>query len=227
MLSVPGLCWLCRMPLRLGHWGVCSVCEKGLAGRECLCPQCGLPASHPHLPCGRCLRKPPPWQALVAVCDYKPPVSPLIHQLKFSRRSQLAKPLARLLLLAILNARRSRGLPGVDMLFCVPLWSRRQWRRGFNQSDLLCRPLARWLNCRYFPGALRRIRSTPTQHQLSARLRKRNLQHAFALELTVVGRHIALVDDVVTTGSTVAELSRLLLRSGAASVQVWCLCRTL
>jgi ComF family protein len=163
----------------------------------------------------------------VAVSGYTPPLSQLVHQLKFSRRSQLAKPLARLLLLALLRARRSRGLPGVDMLVCVPLWSRRHWRRGFNQSDLLCRPLARWLNCRYVPEAIRRIRATPVQHQLSARLRKRNLQHAFALELPVAGRHIAVVDDVVTTGATVAELSRLLLRSGAASVQVWCLCRTL
>lgn len=227
MLTVPGLCWLCRMPLTLGHWGVCSVCERGIAPRGSCCPRCGLPAIHPHLPCGRCLCKPPPWQALVAVCGYRPPVSLLVHQLKFSHRSQLAQPLARLLLLALLRARRSHGLPRVDMMVSVPLWSRRHWRRGFNQSDLLCRPLARWLNCRYVPDALRRIRATPAQHRLSARLRKRNLRHAFALEFPVAGRHIALVDDVVTTGATVAELSRLLLRSGAASVQVWCLCRTL
>ncbi|MGL4427869.1 MAG: DNA utilization protein GntX [Silvania sp.] len=227
MLTVPGLCWLCQMPLALSHWGVCSVCERAIVAPVSVCPQCGLPAIHPRQPCGRCLRKSPPWQALVAVDDYRPPVSPLVHQLKFSRQSQLALPLARLLLLAVLRARRSRALPGVDLLMSVPLWSRRHWRRGFNQSDLLCRPLARWLNCPYVPTALRRTRATPTQHHLSARLRKRNLQHAFALELPVAGRHIALVDDVVTTGSTVAELSRLLLRSGAASVQVWCLCRTL
>ncbi|MCU6667968.1 DNA utilization protein GntX [Enterobacteriaceae bacterium H4N4] len=227
MLTVPGLCWLCQMPLALSHWGVCSVCRRAIAAPVSVCPRCGLPAMHPRLPCGRCLRKPPPWQALVAVGDYTPPVSPMLHQLKFSHQSQLALPLARLLLLAILQARRSRELPDVDLLMSVPLWSRRHWRRGFNQSDLLCRPLAHWLNCRYVPTALRRTRATPAQHHLSARLRKRNLQHAFALELPVAGRHIALVDDVVTTGSTVAEFSRLLLRSGAESVQVWCLCRTL
>ena len=66
-----------------------------------------------------------------------------------------------------------------------------------------------------------------TQHQLSARLRKQNLKNAFQVELSVRGLHIAIVDDVVTTGSTVAEISRLLLRNGAATVQVWCLCRTL
>ncbi len=70
-------------------------------------------------------------------------------------------------------------------------------------------------------------RATATQHFLSARLRKRNLKNAFRLELPVQGRHMVIVDDVVTTGSTVAEIAQLLLRNGAATVQVWCLCRTL
>lgn len=109
----------------------------------------------------------------------------------------------------------------------MPLWQRRQWKRGFNQSDLLCRPLSRWLDCAWRSDALTRRRRTATQHQLSARLRKRNLKNAFQLELSLQGHHIAIVDDVVTTGSTVAEISRLLLRNGAATVQVWCICRTL
>ncbi|NYY80483.1 hypothetical protein DMH27_12640 [Raoultella planticola] len=74
--------------------------------------------------------------------------------------------------------------------------------------------------------AVRRQRRTATQHHLS-RLRKQNLKNAFQLEISVRGLHIAIVDDVVTTGSTVAEISRLLLRNGAATVQVWCICRTL
>ncbi|GJL40833.1 DNA utilization protein GntX [Enterobacter asburiae] len=163
----------------------------------------------------------------MAVDDYVPPLSGLVHALKFSGQSALAQPLARLLLLAVLQARRHRALAKVDMVVNVPLYRRRHWRRGYNQSDLICRPLARWLGCRYEAGALTRVHATAIQHQLSARLRKRNLKNAFRLELPVNGLHIAIVDDVVTTGSTVAELSRLLLRSGAASVQVWCLCRTL
>ncbi|MEH0887510.1 DNA utilization protein GntX [Enterobacter sp. UNJFSC 003] len=227
MLTVPGLCWLCRMPLALSGWGICSVCTRALEGRLIGCPQCGLPAFSQTLPCGRCLKKSPPWSALVAVDDYIPPLSRLIHNLKFSHQSSLAQPLARLLLLAVLHARRTRALPKVDRVMNVPLYQRRHWRRGYNQSDLLCRPLARWLNCRYDAAAIKRVQATAIQHQLSARLRKRNLKNAFRLELPVNGLHIALVDDVVTTGSTVAELSRLLLQSGAASVQVWCLCRTL
>lgn len=166
MLTVPGLCWLCRMPLALSHWGICSVCARAVRQRVSLCPQCGLPAAHPSLPCGRCLQKP-------------------------------------------------------------PLWSRRHWRRGFNQSDLLCQPLARWLGCAWDSQTITRVRATATQHHLSARLRKRNLKNAFRLELPVQGLHMVIVDDVVTTGSTVAEIAQLLLRNGAATVQVWCLCRTL
>ena len=227
MLSVPGLCWLCRMPLALASWGVCSVCCRALFITLNVCPQCGLPTAFSTLPCGRCLQKPPQWQGLVMVNDYVPPLSSLIHRLKFSRQPEVGRALARLLLLAILRARREREFPWPDRLISVPLHPRRQWRRGFNQSDLLCRPLSRWLNCAWDSTALARVRATPVQHQLSARRRKHNLRHAFRLELPVRGLHIAIVDDVVTTGSTVAEIAQLLLRGGAATVQVWCLCRTL
>ncbi len=224
MLTAHSLCWLCQMPLAMAHWGMCSRCTASLLVTPSLCPQCGLPALAPALPCGRCLQKPPPWQRLVTVNSYAPPLSGLVHQFKFARHPELAAALARLLLLRL---RLNCGLPPVDRIVCVPLWQRRHWRRGFNQSEALCRPLARWMGCAWRGDALTRSRRTATQHQLSARLRKRNLKNAFQVELSVRGLHIAIVDDVVTTGSTVAEISRLLLRNGAATVQVWCLCRTL
>ncbi|MEO3991616.1 DNA utilization protein GntX [Pseudocitrobacter cyperus] len=223
MLTVHSLCWLCQMPLAIPHWGICSRCSRTLFTTQPRCPQCGLPAAGGALVCGRCLRKSPPWNRLIAVNDYTPPLSGLIHQFKFNGKAELAPVLARLLLL---KARQS-GLPRPDSFVSVPLWQRRHWRRGFNQSDLLCRALAGWLGCTWHPDAIKRVRKTATQHQLSARLRARNLKNAFRLELPVKGLHIVIVDDVVTTGSTVAEISRLLLRNGAASVQVWCLCRTL
>lgn len=172
-------------------------------------------------------QKPPPWQRLVSVSNYTPPLSLLVHQLKFTRRNEIAAALARLLLQEVLMARRSTGLQLPDRIVSVPLWSRRHWRRGFNQSDLLCQPLARWLGCAWDSQTITRVRATATQHHLSARLRKRNLKNAFRLELPVQGLHMVIVDDVVTTGSTVAEIAQLLLRNGAATVQVWCLCRTL
>ncbi|HDG1676324.1 TPA: DNA utilization protein GntX [Kluyvera ascorbata] len=224
MLTVHGSCWLCKMPLALPAWGICSRCTGAVTLRICLCPQCGLPSADSNVPCGRCLQKPPPWQRLVAINDYQPPLSSLIHHFKFSGQPELAPALARLLLLAV-RQNATRSMP--QQLISVPLWQRRHWRRGYNQSELLCQALAKWLPCEFNSRALTRTRPTATQHQLSARLRKQNLKNAFQLELPVQGRHMVVVDDVVTTGSTVAEISRLLLRNGAASVQVWCLCRTL
>lgn len=224
MLTAHSLCWLCQLPLAVASWGLCSRCSASLAISQALCPQCGLPAQYRHQACGRCLQYPPPWQSLITLNDYIAPLNTLVHQLKFNNKPELATALARLLLLQF----KARGdIVRPNRLVSVPLWPHRHWRRGYNQSDLLCRPLARWLGCEWSPLALHRLRATPPQHQLSARLRKRNLKNSFQLDIPVAGLHIAIVDDVVTTGSTVAELSRLLLTSGAASVQVWCLCRTL
>ena len=226
MLAIPGLCWLCTMPLVMGHWGVCSYCQRSLSPPPC-CLQCGLPAISGLIPCGRCLLSPPPWQHLVMVDDYRPPLRHLVQAFKFKRNTALAPALARLMLLQILARRRMSRLIRPDIILAVPLHPRRAWWRGYNQSDLLARILARWLGCAYDAGGLRRRRYTRVQHTLSASLRKRNLRRAFSIEIPVRGLHIAIVDDVVTTGSTMAEITRLLQRHGAATVQVWCLCRTL
>ncbi|UYU32194.1 DNA utilization protein GntX [Siccibacter colletis] len=227
MLSVPGLCWLCHLPLRLAQWGICSCCAAALRALPCLCPRCGLPSAHARHACGRCLQTPPPWERLVCVSDYAAPLSGLVQHFKFHNTPALAPALARLLALRVLAARRESGLGQPDMMVCVPLHRRRGWSRGYNQSHLLAAWLSARLCCDYAPDALTRVRPAAVQHQLSARLRKNNLKNAFRLELPVAGRHMVIVDDVVTTGSTVAEITRLLKRNGAATVQVWCLCRTL
>ena len=226
MLPMPALCWLCQLPLRIALHGLCSICLRQLPRLPSLCPCCGLPAASDALPCGRCLLRPPPWQALISVSHYQPPLSTWVNQLKFSGITALRVMLARLLLLSWLNAYRRGQTVRPDLLMCVPLHARRCWRRGYNQTALLATPLARWLECE-FSLALSRQRAGAVQHQLSARQRRRNLRGAFCLETDVNGRHIALIDDVVTTGSTVREISRRLQGRGAASVQVWCLCRTL
>ena len=227
MLPMQGGCWLCHTPLSLTQQGLCSYCLRALPPLPLCCPRCGLPAGDALLPCGRCLHRPPPWQQLVAVSDYRPPLSTLLARYKFSGVTALSVMLARLILLSWLTARRQRGLPRPDILLAVPLHHQRAWRRGFNQADLLARPLSRWLGCAWSPQGVTRRRAALLQHQLTARQRRKNLRGAFQLEIAVQDRHIALIDDVVTTGSTVAEISRLLMRAGAASVQIWCLCRTL
>lgn len=227
MLTIPGLCWLCQMPLACAHWGFCSRCTHALPAPPPCCPRCGLPSANTRLPCGRCLQKPPVWDALVFVTDYCLPLNRLIHRFKFNATVALAQALARLMLLSVLDAKSHSHWQKPDCIVSVPLHSRRAWRRGFNQSALLANHLSRWLQCEYLPQGIRRIRAAQTQHQLNARMRRNNLKGAFRVDFPVAGRHIIIVDDVVTTGSTVAEIARLLKKQGAATIQVWCLCRTL
>lgn len=227
MLTIPGLCWLCQMPLTCAHWGLCSCCVKALPVPPPCCPRCGLPATHTKSPCGRCLQKPPEWDALLFVTDYGPPLSQLIQRFKFNATVALAPALARLMLLRVLQAKRFSQWPKPDCIVSVPLHSHRAWHRGFNQSALLAQHLSHWLQCDYMPRGLLRIRAAQVQHQLNARMRRNNLKGAFRVDFPVAGRHIIIVDDVVTTGSTVAEIARMLKKQGAATIQVWCLCRTL
>ncbi|ATM76438.1 DNA utilization protein GntX [Serratia fonticola] len=227
MLPIHSRCWLCRQTLRLMQQGICSYCLRTLPAKPCCCPVCGLPSGDPHQPCGRCLQKAPPWQALVFVSDYRPPISTLVKNFKFQQTPALAPTLARLILLHWLQAHREQHLNRPEVILAVPLQDKRCWRRGYNQSELLALPLARWLGCEYRPGALRRIRATAPQQQLIARLRRRNLRGAFRCDESLAGKHVALLDDVVTTGSTMAEIATLLQKQGVASLQIWCVCRTL
>ncbi|WP_158781000.1 DNA utilization protein GntX [Pantoea sp. BAV 3049] len=227
MLSMPTACWLCRMPLALPAQGICSLCLRQLPIAPPCCPRCGLPALHIRQECGRCQLKPPPWQRMMFVTGWQPPLRDWVKQLKFSGATALSVMLARLFLLSWLAARRQFLLDKPDLLLCVPLHRKRAWLRGYNQMDDVTRHLSRWIGCSYAAAGLKRQRRTRIQHSLRASARKRNLRGAFRVEIAVKGRHIALVDDVITTGSTVGEISRILLAAGAASVQVWSLCRTL
>ncbi|MCI4003791.1 DNA utilization protein GntX [Dickeya dianthicola] len=238
MLTIMAQCWLCQQPLYHSHHGICSHCRRHLPLPVTCCPRCGLPSASDTLSCGRCLQQPPPWQSLLFVSDYRPPLSTLLKRIKFQGRTELAPALARLMLLQWLARRRDTALslpaayPRPDAIVTVPLHRRRHWRRGFNQTELLARLLARWLGCAYHPTALVRVRPTVPQQTLGARSRRRNLRGAFecrhdVVNKQVVGKRLVLLDDVVTTGSTAAEVSRVLRQAGAQQVQVWCLCRTL
>lgn len=227
MLSIRSRCWLCRQPLQLIQHGICSYCLRHLPAKPLCCPRCALPASSPLLPCGRCLQHPPSWQRLVFASNYISPLSLLVKIFKFHHAPELAPTLARLMLLSWLQARRELYLDKTDLILAVPLQAKRCWHRGYNQSDLLAWPLAYWLSCTYRPAALRRISNALPQQQLSASGRRRNLRSAFDYDEKVAWRHIALLDDVATTGSTLAEIATLLHRQGAASLQIWYICRTL
>ncbi|WP_341502745.1 ComF family protein [Gallaecimonas sp. GXIMD4217] len=208
-------CVLCRLPARLS---LCPDCLADLPRLHSPCPNCGLPS--PGGPCKRCRLAPPPFSALVAGALYQPPWDRLIHGFKYRRQWWLDRALC----LPLLAALGDRPLP--DVLVPVPMHKWRLLWRGFNQAELLANHLGERLGIAVDNGLLVRRRHTRKQQGLNRKGRQRNLKGAFTVTKTPPKR-VALIDDVVTTGTTVSLLSRQLLAAGCEDVQVWCLARAL
>ncbi|WP_430521373.1 ComF family protein [Aliivibrio sp.] len=182
------------------------------------CQQCGLTTLIPVDKCGACLNHPPPWDRLICVGEYQRPLKPLIHQFKYQRKFWLAYDLAQLLAKHIEEP--------APMLAPVPLHWRRALFRSFNQSELIAKHLATALEVDMKPNLFCRIKATQMQQGLDRVARKKNLLAAFKLNPTQLPEHIAIVDDVVTTGSTVTILTKLLKKAGVKRVDIYCICRT-
>ena len=200
---------------------MCLDCFRRLPWLERVCPCCGLPEGTEHR-CGRCLKEPPPFTQLLAPWRYEAPFIGWIHQLKFKEDIRLGHGLGKLLA-GVLQS-RIQTLP--EALFPVPLHWRRQMTRGCNQAYLLAKPIAKTFNLPIiFPA--RRIKHTPAQRGLKKEDRLRNMKNVFALREGEWPLHIALIDDVVTTGSTVSALAHLLLQAGVKRVDVWAITRVI
>lgn len=221
-------CVQCQGQLAISAHGLCSRCN-GQIRRFTYCGCCGSELSRPELFCGHCLRHEPSWNRIVVIGRYAEPLSTLIHRFKFQNDFFLDRTLARLLLLAVYEARRTHQLTLPEVILPVPLHHLRQWRRGYNQADLLARQLARWLQIPCRNDLIKRIKRTPTQRGLTATARRQNLKNAFQISeaITHTGyRSVALIDDVITTGSTLNEIAKQLRRAGIEHIQVWGLARS-
>jgi len=220
----PPLCHLCRSFIPgAGDLHLCPSCRAGIdAVASPLCPLCGIPFATPggidHV-CGACLSSHPPYAAARAAVRFEGGVRDLIHRFKYDRKVHLARPLA---LLAQEMLAPFVAEAAAEFVMPVPLHRRRLRERGFNQAVLLGRPLAKTWGIPLVVDNLKRVRWTEPQVTLTAAEREANVRGAFALAdpSTVCNRRILLVDDVYTTGSTVAECSRVLRRAGAESVRV-------
>ncbi|MFV0447413.1 MAG: ComF family protein [Vibrio sp.] len=216
--SLTPQCPICKLPSdNLQAYSVCSACEAWYPQLP-RCQRCGLKTLAPVDMCGQCLSKPPIWHQLYCVGDYQFPLSNSIHQLKYQRQFWQAKPLAKRLSQCI-------DTPA-PVITSVPLHWYRYLRRGFNQSDLIAQHLAAFLAVDYQPQLFSRILNTKAQQGLTKAQRKRNLAKAFRLNRHPNSNHVAIVDDVVTTGSTVQHLCHLLLEVGVERVDIYCICRT-
>lgn len=155
-----------------------------------------------------------------APMQYQEPLSRIIHRFKYEGYFALAEPLAALMI---------DGWPvweqPPDLILPVPLHPRRQRRRGYNQSELLARPLSHALDIALDTSALRRTRHTVPQVGLGPEERHDNVRGAFSAAAGVRDRHVLLIDDVLTTGATMRSAAEALLVAGAATVSAYCLAR--
>ncbi len=172
--------------------------------------------------CGACQRRPPPFAHCQAAFRYQDPIPELIAGLKFRHRLNLGRLLGTLL--ADHLSRQAGPLP--DAIVPVPLHPRRLRERGFNQSLEIARVVGRTLALPIDRHCCARLLPTTPQARLERQARLRNLRGAFRATPGLDGLHLALLDDVVTTGTTVGELTRVLQRAGAARVDVWAVART-
>jgi ComF family protein len=156
---------------------------------------------------------------------YQAPFDYLIKTLKFQRRRALAPLLADLLGDVLADTMSQEALP--ECIIPIPLHPRRLRERGFNQALELARPLARRFKLPIFADTIERSRYTVPQIELSFSARINNLRDAFVVTGSAMPSHIAIIDDVVTTGSTVNEVARILHNAGAERIQVWACARTI
>lgn len=215
---LPSHCALCGM----GCEGVvCPPCRAQYAApRTRCCARCAnpLPGAFEADPvCGACLSYPPEYDATVAAVDYAAPLDQLVLQLKFGARLALAPWFAHMLVDAVLE-RRSLPLP--DLLCPVPLGPGRLVERGFNQALEIAKPLSKALGVELHPTLAARTTETQAQSGVAPSERAENIRGAFAVTDPdrVLGRHIGLVDDVMTSGHTLRELAATFKRFGAARV---------
>ncbi len=216
----PNYCVLCRFPTH-SRLTLCTDCLALLPANHNPCLLCALPLSTPGASyCGRCLVDPPPWRRAHIPWLYDTLLAALIARWKYGGQYWLSPTLGQLW------SQEASDRERVDALVPVPLHWLRALRRGYNQAELLALGMANATDSKARPHWLHRHRRTPNQRGLSAMQRNDNLRGAFRASPAVAGLDLALVDDVVTTGSTARAATEALLQAGAGSVELWCLART-
>lgn len=206
---------------------VCSACADSLgrSRRAFVCVKCALPGAS-HEVCGKCLSEPPHFDSTVAAFHYQYPLDKLVQSLKFGADLKLVRFFSNAIAEAVLSsAGENRLFP--EIVVALPLANQRLKERGFNQAALLAAGVAKQLKLPVAHGAMLRIRETPPQSGLNREARIKNIRGAFACDTSLVGKSVAIIDDVMTTGATLSEAARTLRNAGAERVEAWVLARAL
>ncbi len=223
----PRFCLLCQSLVKSGS--LCKYCESSLPWLAQGCLHCGVAIEHQrNFPgtCGSCINNPPAFFLCRAVFTYTSPIRELISQFKFNARFEAGQILATLLADTILDFYAGSESPQV--LLPVPLHGNKLRYRGFNQSVEIAKVISRRTGIPQLKSGIKKIRDTEPQHALNARQRAKNLTAAFIADAELTNAsytHVAIIDDVVTTMTTVETLSKLLKETGIQRVDVWAIAR--
>ena len=220
----PRLCVLCGQ-LSRNNINICHDCEKELPTVLTCCRQCAstLPPSTSLDLCGKCIQNPPPFDTTIALYHYHHPIKQMLAALKFNSQLHYAQLMGQLLLKRIKEGYQHHKLPAC--IVPMPIHYRRLRQRGFNQAVEIARPIVKALKIPMALNHCRRIRDTPPQRLTPAKLRQYNVKNAFRVKPFNID-HIAVIDDVITTGATATELCRQLRASGVKRIDLWCCART-
>jgi ComF family protein len=220
----PATCLLCGRA-GAGDVDLCSDCAADLPRNDPACVVCAEPFSAGAIEgrvCGECLRDPPPFDSSFVPYRYAYPLDHLVRGLKFRNELACGRVLGEVFAACLL----ARGEPLPAMLVPVPLAPRRYRERGYNQASELALAIRRVTGVAVRTDTVTRLRETAEQAGLDRKARRKNVRGAFTAVAPLRARSVAILDDVVTTGSTVRELAAVLREAGAEQVVVWAIART-
>ncbi len=225
----PQACLLCDIPGR--GQPLCQGCRQDLPWNTSACELCALPVPTGQTCCAACLQKPPLQTRTLAPLRYEFPADHLVAGLKYHGRLAHAPLLGKLLGELLYQRIADKRMQAPDLLLPVPLHRTRLGERGYNQAMEIARPLARQLRLPLEIRLLTRHRATAAQMQLDAAQRARNPRGAFRIEKERLAalkppQHVAVIDDVMTTGTTLAEITRLLRDAGIPEISLLVVART-
>lgn len=222
---VPRHCLFC-LEKTLGHSDLCQSCIDSLALNHNCCQRCATPMEQTlkrdiYL-CGNCLSHHYHYDRVYSPYLYSEAISYLIRKFKYQKKVHYAKVLATLF---IQQAEYLHDFQQPQAIIPIPMHNKRLRQRGYNQALELSRSLASRYRLPLLYSSLVRTRHTSLQAGLIATERQKNVQQAFAIKKLIGYEHIALVDDVMTTGSTANEVAKVLKKSGIKRVDVWTIAR--
>lgn len=207
---------------------LCRACLEDLPWLpKTSCPQCGLTSSGTGLNrtvCGSCISSPPDFDATHAVFLYQFPIDAMMQRYKYGNSLNMGDSFGRFLNEKLLTENRSKN---IDLIIPMPMHPARIKQRGFNQALEIARVLSKNCKEKLDFKSVERIKLTPPQASLPLKERVKNIKGAFNVNINFVGKRIAIVDDVMTSGASLNELAKMLKKAGAAHVECWVIARTL